>query len=52
MPYTQRVPEAAREEFIAEVVARYLRKNPVDAQGHVRVGMVRLEIDAMKTKEG
>jgi trans-aconitate 2-methyltransferase len=52
MPYTQRVPEAAREEFVAEVVARYLRKNPVDAQGHVRVGMVRLEIDAVKAKEG
>jgi len=49
MPYTQRVPEAAREEFIAAVVARYLMKNPADAHGHVHVRMVRLEIDAVKT---
>lgn len=48
MPYTQRVPEAWREEFIAAVVSRYLMKKPVDAQGRVHVRMVRLEMDAVK----
>jgi len=48
LPYTQRVPEDSREEFIAGVVDRYLAKHPPDAKGRVRVGMVRLEIDAVK----
>jgi trans-aconitate methyltransferase len=48
LPYTQRVPEDLREEFIAGVVARYLAKHPPDAEGRVHVRMVRLEIDAVK----
>ena len=46
LPYTQRVPENARTEFTAAVVDRYLAKHPPDAEGRVRVRMVRLEIDA------
>ena len=48
LPYTQRVPEDLREEFIAGVVDRYLAKHPPDAEGRVHVRMVRLEIDAVK----
>lgn len=48
LPYTQRVPEAAREEFIAGVVTRYLSRHPLDAKGAVHVRMVRLEIDAVR----
>jgi len=48
LPYTQRVPEPMREEFIDAVVERYLAKNPVDAKGLVHVGMVRLEINAVR----
>jgi trans-aconitate methyltransferase len=48
LPYTQRVPEPLREEFIAAVADRYLAKHPPDAKGHVHVRMVRLEIDAVK----
>ena len=48
LPYTQRVPEDLREKFIAGVVDRYLAKHPPDAEGRVRVRMVRLEIDAVK----
>ena len=48
LPYTQRVPEDLREGFIAGVVARYLVKHPLDAEGRVHVRMVRLEIDAVK----
>jgi trans-aconitate methyltransferase len=48
LPYTQRVPEDAREEFIAAVVRRYVAKHPVDMKGLVHVRMVRLEIDAFR----
>jgi trans-aconitate methyltransferase len=48
LPYTQRVPENAREEFIAEAVERYVAKHPIDAKGQVHVRMVRLEIDAIR----
>jgi trans-aconitate 2-methyltransferase len=48
LPYTQRVPAARREEFIAAVAARYLAKHPPDPGGRVTVRMVRLEIDAAK----
>ena len=37
-----------REEFIAAVTRRYVAKHPPDADGSVRVRMVRLEIDAVK----
>jgi trans-aconitate methyltransferase len=48
MPYTQRVPEDDREEFIAAVVQRYIAKHPLDSNGRVHVHMVRLEIDAVR----
>ena len=48
LPYTQRVPEDLREEFIAAVTARYLARHAPDADGQVHVRMVRLEIDAVK----
>ena len=50
LPYVQRVPEEAREEFIAAVVERYVAKHPVDAKGLVHVRMVRLEIDAVRVQ--
>jgi trans-aconitate 2-methyltransferase len=48
LPYVQRVPEDAREEFIASVTKCYIAKHSPDAEGKVHVRMVRLEIDAMK----
>jgi trans-aconitate methyltransferase len=48
LPYTQRVPQPRREEFIAAVADRYLAKHPPDAEGRVHVRMVRLEIDAVR----
>lgn len=48
IPYVQRVPAAVSEEFIAAVTRRYLAKHPPDAEAKVHVGMVRLEIDAIK----
>lgn len=48
LPYTHRVPEPLRPEFIAAVTARFLAKHPPDTAGQVHVSMVRLEIDAVK----
>jgi trans-aconitate methyltransferase len=49
LPYTQRVPAAHREEFIADVALRFVTKHPLDAAGNLTARMVRLEIDAHKT---
>jgi len=46
MPILGRLPEACRADFIAAVVARYLRTNPPDAQGRTHVAMMRLEVEA------
>jgi trans-aconitate 2-methyltransferase len=51
LPYTQRVPEDFREQFIAAVVERYVAKHPVDAKDLVHVRMVRLEIDAIRCED-
>ena len=48
LPYTQRVPEDLREEFIGAVTDRYVAKHPPDADGRVHVRMMRLEINAVK----
>ena len=48
LPFTQRVPEPLRADFIAAVTQRYLARHPLDAQNRVPVRMVRLEIDAVK----
>jgi trans-aconitate methyltransferase len=50
LPYTQRVPEARREEFIARVVERYLATHPPEAAGRIYVRMVRLEIEAVRAE--
>ena len=49
IPYIQRVPENLRDVFISAVTQRYVAKHPPDVDGNVRVKMMRLEIDAVKT---
>ena len=48
LPYIERVPEDLREDFICEVVDRYIRAHPLDEAGNVHVEMVRLEVEAEK----
>ena len=48
LPYTQRVPDGQRDEFVRCVCRRYEAIRPADADGRVHVGMVRLEIDAIR----
>ena len=46
LPYTQRVPEPLREQFILELVDSYLDRHPLDIHGFAHVPMVRLEVEA------
>lgn len=48
LPYTQRLPDQIRDEFIDLIVTRYLDKIPLDAAGKAHVAMVRLEVAAEK----
>ena len=48
LPYTQCLPEALREPFIAGVAAAYLARFPLDEQGLSHVHMVRLEVEAQR----
>jgi len=50
LPYTQRVPESMREEFVKVFADRYTARHPAHDAGRVHVRMVRLEIDATKTR--
>jgi trans-aconitate 2-methyltransferase len=49
LPYLERIPEEnEKENFITEIVDRYIEKFPVDEQGIVHVKMVRLQVEASK----
>jgi len=46
LPYTQRVPEKLRKEFLNEILQRYIEKHPLDSKGLLTLIMKRLEIIA------
>lgn len=48
LPYTLRIPEEKRERFIADAAKLYIRRYPADEEGNVHIGMVRLEVEAIK----
>jgi len=48
LPYTSRIPEDKREEFIRIVVKKFIEKFPPDENGKVHAKMVRLEAEAVK----
>jgi len=48
MPYTERVPVEQRDAFVNEIVDRYMKNHPADADGVVHLNMVRLEVEATK----
>jgi len=51
MPYTERLPENLREQFLAQVADRYLEVHPLTQQGEAVVRMVRLEVEADKAAD-
>ncbi|MGQ9476216.1 MAG: class I SAM-dependent methyltransferase [Actinomycetota bacterium] len=50
LPFTQRVPEDLKENFIFELVEGYLRDFPPDEEGLVHVRAIRLEVEARKPR--
>lgn len=48
MPYTHRVPDDRRDDFIRAVIHRFLADHPAAPDGTVCVRMVRLEINAVR----
>ena len=46
LPYTQRVSESKREDFIHAIVTRYIKKYPADEHGRIHLQMKRLEVQA------
>ncbi|WP_370574208.1 methyltransferase domain-containing protein [Methanomethylovorans sp.] len=48
LPYTRRIPEDLHSEFIDSVTEKYLETYPVDKDGIVHIGMIRLEVEAEK----
>lgn len=51
LPFTERVPIERQNDFIKQIVNRYIEKHPADAQGIVHLGMVRLEVEAIKSRD-
>ncbi len=47
-PFTGRVAESKREEFLDELVQNYIEQVPVDDLGRTHVKMIRLEVEANK----
>jgi trans-aconitate 2-methyltransferase len=48
LPYTQRIPEEIRDDFVKEITTRYLTNHPADGAGTIHLDMIRLEVEATK----
>jgi trans-aconitate methyltransferase len=48
MPFTERIPEDQRDQFIHELVSAYIQQVSLDTNGKAHVAMVRLEVEAIK----
>ena len=47
-PYLERLPAHLEEPFVRELVATYERRYPSGNEGFFRVGMARLEVEAVR----
>jgi trans-aconitate 2-methyltransferase len=48
IPFTSRLPEELRQDFLGQVADTYLLTHPADSDGNVHVNMIRLEVEAVK----
>jgi trans-aconitate 2-methyltransferase len=48
LPYTERLPLEKRDRFVKEIVKRYIKNYPIDTDGFLHLGMMRLEVEAYK----
>ncbi|MFZ0453485.1 MAG: hypothetical protein WAM24_07005, partial [Ignavibacteriaceae bacterium] len=49
LPYTSKIPEDKRENFISRIIKKYIEKYPKDLNGKIHIKMVRLEVEAVKS---
>ena len=47
LPYTERIPENMRNNFINELINSYNNRFPIDDNGLFHIKMVRLEVEAV-----
>lgn len=48
LPYTSRIPDERKADFVDAIITRYLAKVPITFDGKSHVAMVRLEVEARK----
>jgi len=48
LQYTERLLIEKRDKFEEEIVKRYIKNHPIDADGVLHLGMMRLEVEAYK----
>lgn len=48
LPYTDRIPVHLRNAFISQLIEEYIERCPPDSGGSIHLGMVRLEVEAVK----
>ncbi len=48
LPFTDRIPVELRPKFVELIVDRYIERHPMDNEGVVHVGMMRIEVEAHK----
>lgn len=48
LPYTEKISEDNKPEFVSELANRYIKKFPLDDEGNIHIGMMRLEVDILK----
>ena len=48
LPYTSRIPQEQRNEFIETISSTYLQEIPITPDSKVHVEMVRIEVEAEK----
>jgi len=46
IPFTQKIPDELRDEFVSEITGKYIAGFPPDPEGLIHVKMVRLEVEA------
>lgn len=49
LPWMARLPEGERSAFIEDFIDMYLQTYPADPDGSIHVGMMRLEVEAVKS---
>lgn len=50
LPFTERLPDNLKDEFVSTLADAYLKAHPADSQGIVHTRMVRLEVEAVRVK--